>query len=225
MKMADHSGKTRPPPATLDRLRAGCIVYKHDFHRTKRVRKLLFVDDSQGPGASAVLKWQNASGAPQPSPPPRSGLGIASPRPDSPAATPRRSASDGSSVSFVDIAQVCFGPYTRNFSRRSVEKRIDVCYRCFSLLLSSNNRSVDFGARRTSSHFTLTGRHAPGARMPTRPPPSAAFEDEADIMPWLLGLQQLVCYYAPTPIDQSMIWTEPKLHVQILRLKLQARML
>jgi len=168
MKMADHSGKTRPPPATLDRLRAGCIVYKHDFHRTKRVRKLLFVDDSQGPGASAVLKWQNASGAPQPSPPPRSGLGIASPRPDSPAATPRRSASDGSSVSFVDIAQVCFGPYTRNFSRRSVEKRIDVCYRCFSLLLSSNNRSVDF-----------------------------AFEDEADIMPWLLGLQQLVCYYAP----------------------------
>jgi len=193
----------------LTRLKAGCYVYKHDFNRTKRVRKLLMLSEEDGKqGKWMALKWSNAGASDSPggSSTPRGSTTPRSGEPSSPATpqSPRRSSfsdllmsprgSDGSTkVSVFEIAQVCFGPYTENFSRRSVEKRIDASHRCFSLLMRSVNRSLDF-----------------------------AFEDDADTLPWLLGLQQLVCYFSPTPIEASMIWTLPKLHVQTLRLKLQA---
>ena len=68
----------------------------------------------------------------------------------------------------LEVQQVCFGPYTENFSRRSYDKRRDPSYRCFSLLLRTSNRSLDF-----------------------------AFEDDADTMDWLLALQTLVCFFSP----------------------------
>eukprot|EP00966_Prymnesium_polylepis_P272970 6306162-Prymnesium_polylepis.1 len=84
-----------------------------------------------------------------------------------------------SAVSVFEIAQVCFGPYTENFSRRSVEKRIDASHRCFSLLMRSVNRSLDFGA--TTAHPKahtppplLLPCGAPAARLRHAPRPASA---------------------------------------------------
>ena len=46
-----------------------------------------------------------------------------------------------------------------------------------------------------------------------------AAEDETSLLPWLLGLQQLIVYFAQTPSQANERWTLPKLHLQKLRLK------
>merc|ERR1711998_555453 len=46
-----------------------------------------------------------------------------------------------------------------------------------------------------------------------------AAEDEASLLPWLLGLQQLIVYFAQSPSQANERWTLPKLHLQKLRLK------
>lgn len=49
-----------------------------------------------------------------------------------------------------------------------------------------------------------------------------AFEDEGDVLPWLSGLQQLMCFFAPTRPPEHLIWTLSKLRIQKLRLKVVA---
>ena len=46
-----------------------------------------------------------------------------------------------------------------------------------------------------------------------------AAEDESVLLPWLLGLQQLIVYFAPTLTSPAERWTLSKLHLQKLRLK------
>ena len=67
--------------------------------------------------------------------------------------------------------------------------RVDPRWACFSLVLRES-RTIDFAA-----------------------------EDEASLLSWLLGLQQLIVFFSPTLSDPSERWTLPKLHLQKLRLK------
>ena len=67
--------------------------------------------------------------------------------------------------------------------------RVDARWSCFSLVLRES-RTVDFAA-----------------------------EDESVLLPWLLGLQQLIVYFSPQASPLNERWTLPKLHLQKLRLK------
>ena len=46
-----------------------------------------------------------------------------------------------------------------------------------------------------------------------------AAEDEISLLPWLLGLQQLIVFFEPSKSQENERWTLPKLHLQKLRLK------
>ena len=92
-------------------------------------------------------------------------------------------------VSLSDVSHIIFGPYTDTFAKKTVHDRIDPRWACFSLVLRES-RTVDFAA-----------------------------EDETSLLPWLLGLQQLIVYFSPSPVGVAERWTLPKLHLQKLRLK------
>jgi len=97
--------------------------------------------------------------------------------------------SRGSSISLSDVSHIIFGPYTDTFAKKTVHDRQDPRWACFSLVLRES-RTIDFAA-----------------------------EDEATLLPWLLGLQQLIVFFSPSLSDPSERWTLPKLHLQKLRLK------
>ena len=46
-----------------------------------------------------------------------------------------------------------------------------------------------------------------------------AAEDEDSLLVWLLGLQQIIAFWANPKVPESEQWTMPKLHLQKLRLK------
>jgi len=92
-------------------------------------------------------------------------------------------------ISIADVSHIIYGPYTDTFSKKTPHDRVDPRWACFSLVMRES-RTVDFAA-----------------------------ENEAPLLSWLLGLQQLIAYFssgAANPIDQ---WTLSKLHLQKLRLK------
>jgi len=93
------------------------------------------------------------------------------------------------SITLSDVSHIIYGPYTDTFAKKTSHDRVDPRWACFSLVLRES-RTVDFAA-----------------------------EDEASLLPWLLGLQQLIAYFAPTPSHANERWTLPKLQLQKLRLK------
>ena len=93
------------------------------------------------------------------------------------------------SITLSDVSHIIYGPYTDTFAKKTSHDRVDQRWACFSLVLRES-RTVDFAA-----------------------------EDEASLLPWLLGLQQLIVYFAATPSAENERWTLPKLHLQKLRLK------
>ena len=97
--------------------------------------------------------------------------------------------SRSSSISLSDVSHIIFGPYTDTFAKKTVHDRVDPRWACFSLVLRES-RTIDFAA-----------------------------EDEASLLPWLLGLQQLIVFFSPGASDPADRWTLPKLHLQKLRLK------
>merc|ERR1719230_612970 len=82
-----------------------------------------------------------------------------------------RSASFGSktTVPMNEITHIIYGPYTDTFARKSAVDRVDQRWACFSLVMgeADKQRTVDFAA-----------------------------EDEAVLLPWLLGLQQTIAFWA-----------------------------
>ena len=92
-------------------------------------------------------------------------------------------------VSLSDVSHIIFGPYTDTFAKKTVHDRVDPRWACFSLVLRES-RTIDFAA-----------------------------EDEASMLAWLLGLQQLIVFFSPSLSDPSERWSLPKLHLQKLRLK------
>jgi hypothetical protein len=92
-------------------------------------------------------------------------------------------------ISLSDVSHIIYGPYTDTFARKSHHDRKDSRWCCFSLVLRES-RTVDFAA-----------------------------EDESILLPWLLGLQQLIVYFSPTLTSPEERWTLSKLHLQKLRLK------
>lgn len=96
--------------------------------------------------------------------------------------------SRSTSITLSDVSHIIYGPYTDTFAKKTSHDRVDQRWACFSLVLRES-RTVDFAA-----------------------------EDEASLLPWLLGLQQLIVYFAPTS-NVNEQWTLPKLHLQKLRLK------
>ena len=46
-----------------------------------------------------------------------------------------------------------------------------------------------------------------------------AAEDEDSLLVWLLGLQQIIAFWANPKVPESEQWTMPKLHLQKLRLR------
>ena len=105
------------------------------------------------------------------------------------AVTALRLAVSPRAVSLADVSHIIFGPYTDTFAKKTVHDRVDPRWACFSLVLRES-RTVDFAA-----------------------------EDETSLLPWLLGLQQLIVYFSPSPVGVAERWTLPKLHLQKLRLK------
>jgi len=93
------------------------------------------------------------------------------------------------SIGFHDVSHIIYGPYTDTFAKKTAHDRQDQRWACFSLVLKES-RTVDFAA-----------------------------EDEAVLLPWLLGLQQLIVYFNPGASAENERWTLPKLHLQKLRLK------
>jgi len=92
-------------------------------------------------------------------------------------------------VTLSDVSHIIYGPYTDTFAKKTSHDRVDPRWACFSLVLRES-RTVDFAA-----------------------------EDEASLVPWLLGLQQLIVYFSQNPLQANERWTLPKLHLQKLRLK------
>ena len=92
-------------------------------------------------------------------------------------------------VALSDVSHIIYGPYTDTFARKTAVDRSDTRWCCFSLVLRES-RTVDFAA-----------------------------EDETVLLPWLLGLQQLIVYFSPTLTSPEERWTLSKLHLQKLRLK------
>lgn len=110
----------------------------------------------------------------------------------SPAKSIIRSASFSrtTSISLADVSHIIYGPYTDTFAKKTSHDRVDQRWACFSLVLRES-RTVDFAA-----------------------------ENEKTLLEWLLGLQQLIAYFAPPPGPApSERWTLPKLRLQKLRLK------
>jgi hypothetical protein len=97
--------------------------------------------------------------------------------------------SRSTSITLADVSHIIFGPYTDTFAKKTSHDRVDPRWACFSLVLRES-RTVDFAA-----------------------------EDETSLLPWLLGLQQLIVYFSPSPVGVAERWTLPKLHLQKLRLK------
>jgi hypothetical protein len=93
------------------------------------------------------------------------------------------------SITLSDVSHIIYGPYTDTFAKKTYHDRIDPRWACFSLVLRES-RTVDFAA-----------------------------EEEVVLLPWLLGLQQLIVYFSPTASPSNERWTLPKLHLQKLRLK------
>jgi len=166
-------------------LSLGTSVVKHNFNDTRRVRKWLTLSSD-----CLTLKWrtigdaETVGGAHAQSP--------ATPRtPRGSLFTPR---SSSSSILLSDVQQILYGPFSNNFHYKTAKLRVDKDYSCFSLLLRSGERSVDF-----------------------------AFEDDSVALTWLAGLQQLISFFCPDgPPDPRLCWTLPKLRVQRLRLKVAA---
>jgi len=92
-------------------------------------------------------------------------------------------------IALSDVSHIIYGPYTDTFAKKTAHDRTDSRWMCFSLVLRES-RTVDFAA-----------------------------EDESSLLPWLLGLQQLIVYFSPTVTSPSERWTLSKLHLQKLRLK------
>jgi len=92
-------------------------------------------------------------------------------------------------IALSDVSHIIYGPYTDTFARKTAVDRSDTRWCCFSLVLRES-RTVDFAA-----------------------------EDETVLLPWLLGLQQLIVYFSPTLTSPEERWTLSKLHLQKLRLK------
>jgi len=93
------------------------------------------------------------------------------------------------SITLTDVSHIIYGPYTDTFAKKTSYDRVDPRWTCFSLVLRES-RTVDFAA-----------------------------EDEQVLLPWLLGLQQLIVYFTPNASKENERWTLPKLHLQKLRLK------
>ena len=89
-----------------------------------------------------------------------------------------------------DVLHIVYGPYTDTFIKKTVHDRVDPRHLCFSLVLRES-RTIDFAA-----------------------------EDEPSLLPWLLGLQQLVASFAATPPNAAEVWTLPKLRLQKMRLRI-----
>jgi hypothetical protein len=92
-------------------------------------------------------------------------------------------------VTLSDVSHIIYGPYTDTFAKKTSFDRVDPRWACFSLVLRES-RTVDFAA-----------------------------EDENVLLPWLLGLQQLIVNFSPGLSASNERWTLPKLHLQKLRLK------
>jgi len=92
-------------------------------------------------------------------------------------------------VTLSDVSHIIYGPYTDTFAKKTAHDRQDPRWSCFSLVLRES-RTVDF-----------------------------ACEKEEELLPWLLGLQQLIVYFTPNGSAPNERWTLPKLHLQKLRLK------
>ena len=91
---ASSNGKDTLSPQMIERMKAGCVVYKHDFNRTKRVRKLLCLSEEDGKqGKWTALKWRNYEGG-SGSQTSRNTLTPRSARQSSSPASPRRSFAD-----------------------------------------------------------------------------------------------------------------------------------
>jgi len=88
-----------------------------------------------------------------------------------------------------EVSHIIYGPYTDTFAKKTAHDRVDPRWKCFSLVLRES-RTVDFAA-----------------------------ETESVLLPWLLGLQQLIVYFSPGLSTVNERWTLPKLNLQKLRLK------
>jgi len=97
--------------------------------------------------------------------------------------------SRSTSITLSDVSHIIYGPYTDTFAKKTSYDRVDPRWSCFSLVLRES-RTVDFAA-----------------------------EAEEVLLPWLLGLQQLIVYFTPNASQPNERWTLPKLHLQKLRLK------
>ena len=91
----ESHGKDTLSPQMLERMKRGCVVYKHDFNRTKRVRKLLCLSEEDGKhGKWTALRWRNhesGSGSETARTPRTAGQPSS---PSQPPASPRRSFAD-----------------------------------------------------------------------------------------------------------------------------------
>jgi len=71
------------------------------------------------------------------------------------------------SILLTDVSHIIYGPYTDTFAKKTAIDRTDPRWACFSLVLRES-RTVDFAA-----------------------------EEESSLLPWLLGLQQLIVFSRP----------------------------
>mmetsp|Transcript_24836 Transcript_24836/g.51963 ORF Transcript_24836/g.51963 Transcript_24836/m.51963 type:complete len:509 (-) Transcript_24836:455-1981(-) len=92
-------------------------------------------------------------------------------------------------IALSDVSHIIFGPYTDTFMRKTASDRVDPRWTCFSLVMRES-RTVDFAA-----------------------------EDEPSLLTWLLGLQQLIAYFAPQTPHAYERWSMPKLQLQKIRLR------
>jgi len=93
-------------------------------------------------------------------------------------------------IALSDVSHIIYGPYTDTFIKKSAHDRTDPRWACFSLVMKEAARTVDFAA-----------------------------EDETTLLDWLLGIQQLIAYFALNTPQSLERWTLSKLHLQKLRLK------
>ena len=184
-----QSDDLKPDAGIVEQLKKGAYFYKHDFGRAKRGRRWVVLSND-----GMLLRWRSVGTHEVVAP----GDGNSTARSSSPArssggvsARLKKSASFSryTNCALSDVSHIIYGPYTDTFAKKTSHDRVDPRWACFSLVLRES-RTVDFAA-----------------------------EDETSLLPWLLGLQQLIVYFSPSPVGVAERWTLPKLHLQKLRLK------
>jgi len=122
----------------MDLMRGGAFFWKHDFGRSKRTRKWMWLTKD-----GLTLKWKAVG---KDDPPPPAGDGTDRGSPSSRGVFGRSTSfSRVTSITLSDVSHIIYGPYTDTFAKKTAHDRVDPRWSCFSLVLRES-RTVDFAA-------------------------------------------------------------------------------